>query len=421
VIVHVDIAIIGAGVVGLATAHELARREPGLSLAVIDKEPGPAYHQSGRNSGVLHSGIYYKPGSLRAALCRRGRQAMVDFCEAEGIRYENCGKVIVATDEAELSRLGDLAERARQNGIRATRLDSHELRELEPHAAGLEALHVPDTGIIDFRSVCHRWSVQFMAQGSARRRRDLLYSARVHTIRTREQFISVETTGGNLVARKLVNCAGLHSDRVARMAGQNPGVRIVPFKGEFYELDATAASWVRHLIYPVPNPAFPFLGVHLTRLIGTGVECGPNALLAMGREAYEPWSPDLGDLFETLAAPGFWRFATRHWRAGLGEVRRSLCKRAFVQALARLVPGLRPEHLMPAPSGIRAQALDRQGRLVDDFVFEQTGPVLSVCNAPSPAATASLAIAGTIADRVLGHPAGSSEPPSQAPAGATAG
>jgi L-2-hydroxyglutarate oxidase len=405
--VNVDIAIIGAGVVGLATAHELARREPSLSVAVIDKEPGPAYHQSGRNSGVLHSGIYYKPGSLRATLCRRGRQAMVNFCEAEGIHYETCGKVIVATDEAELSGLAGLAERARLNDIRATRLDPRELRELEPHAAGLAALHVPDTGIVDFKRVCARWFVQLAAQDRASRRRHLLCSARVHAISTRGQLVSVHTTGGTVVARKLVNCAGLHSDRVARMAGQNPGVRIVPFKGEFYELDATAASWVRHLIYPVPNPAFPFLGVHLTRTTGGAVHCGPNALLAVGREAYEPWSPDLGDLFETLATPGFWSFATRHWRVGLGELRRSLCTHAFVGALARLVPGLRPEHLLPAPAGIRAQALDRQGKLVDDFVFEQTGPVLSVCNAPSPAATASLAIAEVIADRVLGHSPGS--------------
>jgi L-2-hydroxyglutarate oxidase len=408
VTVNVDIAIIGAGVIGLATAHELARRDPSLSLAVIDKEPGPAYHQSGRNSGVLHSGIYYKPGSLRADLCRRGRQAMVDFCDAEGISHGICGKVIVATDEAELAGLTALAERARLNGIRATRLDPHELRELEPHAAGLAALHLPDTGIIDFRKVCERWFVQLAAQDRAGRRRHLLCSARVHAISTRGRLVGVHTTGGTVVARKLVNCAGLQSDRVARMAGQNPGVCIVPFKGEFYELDGTAASWVHHLIYPVPNPAFPFLGVHLTRIIGGGVECGPNALLAMGREAYEPWSPDFGDLFESLATPGFWRFAIRHWRAGLGEVRRSLCQRAFVKALARLVPALRPEHLTPAAAGIRAQALDRRGKLVDDFVFEQTGPVFSVCNAPSPAATASLAIAATIADRVLGHPTASS-------------
>lgn len=417
--VNVDIAIIGAGVVGLATAHELARREPSLSLAVIEKEPGPAYHQSGRNSGVLHSGIYYKPGSLRAALCRRGRRAMVDFCEAEGIGHETCGKVIVATDEAELGGLTELAERARLNGIRATRLDPHELRELEPHAAGLAALHVADTGIIDFKRVCARWFVQLAAQDRVGRRRHLLCSARVHAISTRGRLVSVNTTAGTVVARRLVNCAGLQSDRVARMAGQDPGVRIVPFKGEFYELDATIASWVNHLIYPVPNPAFPFLGVHLTRLIGSGVECGPNALLAMGREAYEPWSPDLGDLFETLATPGFWRFAARHWRAGLGEVRRSLCKTAFVKALARLVPGIRPEHLTPALPGIRAQALDRHGRLVDDFVFEQTGPVLSVSNAPSPAATASLAIAETIADRVLGRPTGCSATESHPPARAT--
>ena len=398
-----DITIIGAGVVGLATAFELSRREPSLSIAVIEKEAGPARHQSGRNSGVLHSGIYYKPGSLKAELCRTGRQAMVEFCASEGITFDVCGKVIVALDEGDLNRLQVLEERAAQNGIRANRISTEELHELEPHASGLGALHVPDTGIVDYRAVCERYAMhvrQRSAPGAGVG--TVQYSTRLKGMSAKGGSIVLHTTNGDVSTGKVINCGGLHSDRVARILGQQPKVRIVPFKGEYYELTDDARGLVKNLIYPVPDPAFPFLGVHFTRMTTGGVECGPNAVLAMGREAYNPWQPKFSDLFGTFfGTPGFWRFARKHWRSGMGEVHRSLSKSAFVRALQRLVPQIRSEHLVPAEAGIRAQALSADGKLVDDFVFEQTGAILSVCNAPSPAATASLAIAKVVVDRVL--------------------
>ena len=398
-----DIAIVGAGVVGLATAFEISRREPGIDITVIEKEPGPARHQTGRNSGVLHSGIYYKPGSLKAKLCRIGRQAMVDFCASEGIAHDVCGKVIVALDEGDLTRLQTLEERAALNGIRATRISVEELHELEPHASGLGALHVPDTGIVDYVAVCNHYVSRVCnRQGSGAGKGRILYSARLCEVSVRERSVVLRTTAGEVRARKVINCGGLHSDRVSQVLGQTPKVRIVPFKGEYYELLPDARGLVRNLIYPVPDPAFPFLGVHFTRMIEGGVECGPNAVLAMGREAYEPWEPEFADLFDTFfGTPGFWQFARKHWRAGMGEVHRSLSKSAFVRALQRLIPSIRAEHLSPAPAGIRAQAMGSDGKLVDDFVFEESESILSVCNAPSPAATASLAIAGVIADRVF--------------------
>ncbi len=403
-----DITIIGAGVVGLATAFELSRREPSLNIAVIEKESGPARHQSGRNSGVLHSGIYYKPGSLKAELCRTGRQAMVEFCAEQGVTFDVCGKVIVALDEGDLSKLQVLEERAAKNGIRATRISIEELHELEPHATGLGALHVPDTGIVDYRAVCERYAAHVCNRSSpSAGRGTLLYSTRLRGMSAKGSSILLRTTNGDVSTGKVINCGGLHSDRVARILGQRPRVRIVPFKGEYYELTEGARGLVRNLIYPVPDPAFPFLGVHFTRMTTGGVECGPNAVLAMGREAYEPWQPQLADLFATFfGTPGFWRFARKHWKAGMGEVHRSLSKSAFVRALQRLVPGIRSEHLAPAEAGIRAQALSADGKLVDDFVFEQSDSILSVCNAPSPAATASLAIAKVVVNRVLKTEAG---------------
>jgi len=397
-----DITIIGAGVVGLATAYQLSRREPALNIVIIEKESEPASHQSGRNSGVLHSGIYYRPSSLKAELCRTGRQAMVEFCASEGIPYEVCGKVIVALDEGDLARLQALEERAKLNGVRATRITPAELHELEPYASGVAALHVPDTGVIDFRAVCRQFAMHVTKRSSPTSGRGtLMVSTRVYGTTVKNGSSIVHTSEGDVKTRTLVNCAGLQSDRVAHLFGQRPSVRIVPFKGEFYELLPQARSFVRNLIYPVPDPAFPFLGVHLTRMLSGTVECGPNAVLAMGREAYAPWHPSATDLVATFTAPGFWQLAGKHWRAALGEVQRSLSKYAFVKALQRLAPALRSEHLVPARAGIRAQALGADGKLVDDFVFEETDSVLSVCNAPSPAATASLAIGNVVADRVL--------------------
>jgi len=381
-----DVAIIGAGVVGLATAFELTQRHPALRLLVLEKEPAVAHHQTGHNSGVLHSGIYYRPGSLKAKNCREGRQAMIDFCAAEGIPHDICGKVIVATSEAELPALQLIFERGKQNGVRCEIIDQQRLHELEPHAAGIRAIHVSEAGIVDYRQVCKRLSELVAAAGDNR----LLFSTRVTGLKRHGDRIVVETSGGEFDVRHVVNCAGLQSDRVAGMTGQRPPVRIVPFRGEYYELLPDAHALVRNLIYPVPDPAFPFLGVHFTRMIGGSVECGPNAVLALGREAYGKFDVNLWDLVQTLAYPGFARLAAKHWRMGLGETWRSLSKRAFVTALQRLVPDIRGEHLVPAPSGIRAQAVAVDGKLVDDFLVVEAQSVLNVCNAPSPAATASL-------------------------------
>jgi L-2-hydroxyglutarate oxidase LhgO len=327
---------------------------------------------------------------------------MVDFCDAEQIPHDLCGKVIVAVDGSEVARLAQLAERARHNGVKVQLLDPDDLREVEPRAAGLRALHVPDTGIVDFRAVCERLADRITSPLGARQvRAKILYEASVHEISARGREIIVSTSAGQVAAHRLVNCAGLYSDRVARLAGQVPSVSIVAFLGQFYELCSEVRPWVRGLIYPVPDPRFPFLGVHLTRTVEGSVQCGPNALLALGREAYQGYSLDPSELLLTLTARGFWPFALKNWRAALMEFRRARSRRVFAAAVARLVPGIGPEHLTPAPAGIRAQALAADGRLVDDFVFEQTGAILSVCNAPSPAATASLAIAEHIADRVL--------------------
>jgi len=391
-----DVAIIGAGVVGLATAYQLTRRLPQLRVVVLEKEDGPGAHQTGHNSGVLHSGIYYRPGSLKAENCRAGRQAMVEFCTAEGVPHEICGKVIVAVSESELPSLQRIHERGQQNGVRCELIGPERLRQLEPHAAGLQAIHVPDAGIVDYRKVCARLAERTLEAGD----HSVVYSAGVERIETRGPRAVLHTRAGELEVRQVVNCAGLQSDRVARQAGQKPPLKIVPFRGEYYQLVPSAHRLVRHLIYPVPDPAYPFLGVHFTRMIDGSYECGPNAVLALGREAYGKLDVDLRDLFESLTYPGFLRLAARHWRIGAGEVWRSLSKRAFVKALGRLVPEIRAEHLEPAPAGIRAQAVAPDGALIDDFMIVEHESVLSVCNAPSPAATASLNVGRLIVEKL---------------------
>lgn len=398
-----DITIVGAGIVGLATAYQLAQLEPSLNIVVVEKEKGPASHQTGRNSGVIHSGIYYKPGSLKASLCHAGRTALVELCKAEGIPHDVCGKVIVALDDGDLERLKTLEERAIANGVRATRITPEELRQLEPHAAGVGALHVPDTGIVDYLAVCNTYVKHVVSRSTpGAGKGTVLYSARLRKASRQDRSMLLRTTNGDISTGRVVNCGGLQSDRVARVLGQKPKVSIVPFKGEYYELVPAAHHLVKNLIYPVPDPAFPFLGVHFTRMMAGGAECGPNAVLAMGREAYEPWRPNLADLAGTLlATPGFWTFARKHWRASIDEMKRSLSKPAFVRALQRLCPDIRAEHLTPGDAGIRAQALAPDGKLVDDFSFEESESVLSVLNAPSPAATASLSIGKVIAERVL--------------------
>ena len=401
-----DVAIIGAGVVGLATAYQLTRRLPQLRVVVLEKEAGPAAHQTGHNSGVLHSGIYYRPGSLKARNCRAGREAMIEFCAAEGIPYEICGKVIVAVTESELPSLKRIYERGQLNGVRCELIGPERLRELEPHAAGVQAIHVPDAGIVDYRRVCDRLAERILGAGE----HAIVYSAGVERIEVRGPGAVVHTGAGDFEVSQVVNCAGLHSDRVAKMAGQRPSLRIVPFRGEYYRLAPSAHRLVKHLIYPVPDPAYPFLGVHFTRMIDGSYECGPNAVLALGREAYGKLDFDVRDLFESLTYPGFLRLAARHWRIGAGEVWRSVSKRAFVKALQRLVPAIRAADLEPAPAGIRAQAVALDGALIDDFMIVELDSVLSVCNAPSPAATASLNVGKLIVEklalRVEMHPGG---------------
>ncbi|HSQ54716.1 MAG TPA: L-2-hydroxyglutarate oxidase [Gemmata sp.] len=390
-----DLAVVGGGIVGLATAYRFTRRFPGRRVVVLEKEAGVAQHQTGHNSGVLHSGIYYKPGSLKAVTCRAGKKAMEAFCAAEGIAHEICGKVIVAVTEADLPALHRIHERGVANGVDCQLIDREQLLEQEPHAAGIKAIHVPETGIVNYRQVCERLAERVREAGG-----EIVFRARVTAVRHFLDGLSVATSAGHFSSRQLVNCAGLHSDRVARITGQSPGAQIVPFRGEYFALKPQAHRLCRNLIYPTPDPQFPFLGVHFTRMIDGSVECGPNAVLAFGREAYRFFRCDPRDLLETLSYRGFLRMARKHWRTGLGEMWRSLSKAAFVRALQRLVPAIREEDLEPAPAGIRAQAIAPDGALVDDFLVEEADRVVNVCNAPSPAATASLQIGEVIVDRL---------------------
>ncbi len=390
-----EVAIIGGGIVGLATAFHLTRQFPALAVVILEKEAELAFHQTGRNSGVLHSGIYYKPGSLRALNCRSGKRAMEEFCAAESVAYEICGKVIVAVDESELPALEQIYERGQANGVKCELIDRGRLTELEPHAAGIRAIHVPETGIVNYKQVCRRLAGLIRERGG-----NIVTRARVLAMHSSSERIAIETTAGDFEARQVVNCAGLHSDRVTSLSGQQCDVKVVPFRGEYYALRPEAHHLVRNLIYPVPDPKFPFLGVHFTRLIGGGVECGPNAVLAFAREGYKKTDVNLADLFESLTYTGFLRLAAKYWRTGLGEMRRSFSKTAFVKALQRLLPAIRPEHLDPAPSGVRAQALARDGNLVDDFSILESDRVINVANAPSPAATAALNIGRMIVEKL---------------------
>jgi len=389
-----QVIIIGAGVVGLGVALEITRRFPDLRLLVLEKEPAVARHQSGHNSGVIHSGVYYKPGSLKARLCVSGAAAMIEFCREHSIPHSVCGKVIVATDPEELPRLENLRRRGEANGLTGLRLiGPEELREIEPHARGLQALVVPSTGTTDYTLVCEKYAELIAARGGT-----VLTSAPAAAIKRLPNEIIVETPRGAFSTTALINCAGLFSDRIARMAGDDPGIVIIPFRGEYYDLIPERAALVRALIYPVPDPQFPFLGVHFTRRITGKVDAGPNAVLALAREGYRHSDINLRDLASSLAYSGFWRMARQHWRNGLGEWRRSLSKPAFVRALQRLLPEIREHDLIPGGSGVRAQALKPDGALVDDFQFVPSGKILHVLNVPSPAATASLTIGQAIVD-----------------------
>jgi L-2-hydroxyglutarate oxidase len=381
-------------VVGLGVAQEITRRFPRQKLLLVEKEDKVARHQSGHNSGVIHSGVYYKPGSLKARLCVAGAAAMVEFCREHAVPHDVCGKVIVATGEDELPRLEKLRKRGEANGLAGLRLiGPQELCEFEPHAGGLQALLVPSTGVTDYALVCEKYAQLIVANGGTVRT-----SVAVTGIKRSAQEIVVETNTGAFATSSVINCAGLYSDRIARMAGDDPGIMIVPFRGEYYDLTPERSALVRALIYPVPDPRFPFLGVHFTRRVTGRVDAGPNAVLALAREGYRHSDISARDLASSLAYPGFWRMAGKHWRNALGEWHRSLSKRAFVRALQRLLPEIRESDLVPGGSGVRAQALKPDGALVDDFQFVPSGKVLHVLNVPSPAATASLMIGKTIVD-----------------------
>jgi L-2-hydroxyglutarate oxidase len=391
-----DLLVVGGGIVGLATAFTYASRRPGTRVVVCEKEPDVARHQTGHNSGVIHSGIYYKPGSLKATNCRRGKALLEAFGREHGIAFETCGKVVVATEPAEVPMLERIQERALANGVACERIGPERLRELEPHAAGVAALHVPETGIVDYTAVCRKLQALIEKAGGA-----VLTSARVLGLRPDGERVVVETEQGPVATAAVVNCAGLHSDRVLARFGERRPVRIVPFRGEYYELRPEARRFCRTLIYPVPDPGFPFLGVHFTRGIHGDVECGPNAVLAFAREGYTWSDVSLRDLWDVFSYPAFWRLAARHWRAGSAEMARSWSKAAFTRSLQRLVPDIAAEDLIAAPAGVRAQALEPSGALLDDFLIRKSGRVVHVCNAPSPAATSSLSIAEHVVNALL--------------------
>lgn len=394
-----DIAIIGGGIVGLATANALLDHDPRRRLILMEAEPRLASHQTGHNSGVIHSGLYYKPGSLKARLCAEGREEMYRFCKDHGVAHERCGKIVVATEEEELPRLQELHRRGEANGLTGMRwLTPEEIREYEPHAAGIRGLFVRETGIVDYKAVARTFGQMASDRGA-----DVKTTTKFAGCARSDGKLVLQSNAGDFWCDALVNCGGLQSDRVARMCGSDPGLRIVPFRGEYYRLDPSRQSLVKNLIYPVPDPRFPFLGVHFTRMIGGGVEAGPNAVLAFRREGYRKTDFRLTDIADTFGYQGFWKMASKYWKTGAGEFWRSLSKRAFVVALQRLLPDLKAEDLHPGGSGVRAQAVDPNGNLLDDFHVIRADRMIHVLNAPSPAATSSLSIGKSIADMAAEH------------------
>lgn len=391
-----SIGIIGGGIVGLATAYRLQQARPGTEVLVFEKEAAVGRHQTGNNSGVLHAGLYYKPGSVKARMAVRGIRQMVEFCREHGVKHEICGKLVVAADETELPRLNDLYERGQKNGLEGLRvLSREEMREIEPHVGGLAALRVPQEGIVDYPAVCRALVQQIEAHGGK-----VVLNAKVRAMQPSSGGWALETTAGDFETSFAVNCAGLHSDRVAALSGNPRHIRIVPFRGEYYKIRPERQFLVRNLIYPVPDPKFPFLGVHFTRLIHGGIEAGPNAVLAFAREGYRKTDFNPADLFDALSYPGMWRFLARYPRMCFDELRRSFSRRLFCESLQRLVPEIRTEDLATGGAGVRAQAIERSGDLVQDFRFVAGRKVLNVLNAPSPAATASLAIGEEIAAEI---------------------
>lgn len=393
-----DIAVIGAGIVGLATAMDLLQRRPDLKLVVLEKENRVAAHQTGNNSGVIHAGLYYKPGSMKAKMAVEGAQRMVAFCEEHDLPYDLVGKVVVATTEEELPRLEELYRRGTANGVQGlVKISGDEIKEYEPHTVGLAGLWSPNTGIVDYIAVTEKYA-QIVGQAGG----ELRLNTEVTGIQERTGELVIETSGDEVQAKTLVNCGGLQSDLIAEMTGSTHGLRIVPFRGEYYELTPESQKLVRGLIYPVPDPRFPFLGVHFTKKIDGSVEAGPNAVLAFAREGYKKTDFSVGHMVDLLTFPGFWVMGAKYWQMGLGEMYRSWNKKAFVTALRALLPELQMEDVSPGGAGVRAQALDSKGKLLDDFSIVETAQVIHVLNAPSPAATESIVIGEAIAGQVLG-------------------
>jgi (S)-2-hydroxyglutarate dehydrogenase len=390
-----DFIVVGGGIVGLSAAHAILLRQPNARMAILEKETEWACHQTGRNSGVIHSGIYYKPGSLKAKFARQGCQSMVEFCREHGIRHEICGKVIVATKTSESPLLENLFNRGLENELPVSKLSAEQVKEIEPHVRCVAGIKVPTTGIVDYKSVCAKLVELLKNLGAT-----LVLGAKVERVLSRDGCYLVESTQGAFETNFLVNCAGLHSDRVAASAGGRPSAKIIPFRGEYYELIPEKRHMVKTLIYPVPDPNFPFLGVHFTKMIDGSVHAGPNAVLAFKREGYHKTDFSLRDTLETLTFPGFWKLARKHRSEAWMEMRRSFSKKLFVRSLQELIPEVQEADVVPTHAGVRAQALMPDGKLVDDFLFVEKPNALHVCNAPSPAATASIEIGRAIADRV---------------------
>lgn len=394
-----DIIVVGGGIVGLATALRLKEQKPTLKILLLEKESHVAAHQTGHNSGVIHSGLYYKPGSLKATNCIRGYQMLLDFCNREGVAYDLCGKVVVATNEAQRPLLKNLFDRGMQNGLVNNRMISQaEIREIEPHVTGIEGIWVPYTGIIDYKAVSEKYAENLQRLGG-----EIRLGQKVVDIRRKGAVSEVVTASGDVYATKLVvNCAGLYSDKVAQLTqSEKVKVRIIPFRGEYYKIKPEKHHLVRNLIYPVPDPNFPFLGVHFTRMIEGGIEAGPNAVFAFRREGYKRTDINVPELMESLAWPGFRKVAMKYWKTGLGEYYRSFSKAAFTRALQELIPDVQEDDLIPGGAGVRAQACAYDGGLLDDFAILESPGAVNVCNAPSPAATSSLSIGQTVSERVL--------------------
>lgn len=392
-----DVTVIGGGIVGLATALQIQKSNPSLRLLLVDKETKLARHQTGNNSGVIHSGLYYKPGSLKALNCIRGYHLLIDFCKENGIPYDLCGKIVVATEESEVPLLHNLFVRGQQNGLKnLKKLSKEELKEYEPHVTGIEGIFVPQTGIVDYTGVSLKYGEILQKNGAT-----IQLGERVTGIQNKSGEQVVITDKAAYATKLVINCAGLYSDKIARLTVPQVNVKIIPFRGEYYKLKKEKEYLVKNLIYPVPDPNFPFLGVHFTRMAKGGVEAGPNAVLAFRREGYRKSQINLYELAESLAWPGFQKVAAKYWRTGLGEMYRSFSKAAFTKALQKLIPEIQEDHLTEGGAGVRAQACSRDGGLVDDFLILEEKNVINVCNAPSPAATSSLAIGETVAALAL--------------------